>query len=119
MSEREFVERRTLVHAPVGRDAALTQEVLSRESPPVTTWSRRGRRLGEVARARQQTASERFVKPALRAVEGGPVGGEWATRLTPAVYRLPRDRSETEVRPFSGVGPIDTHRSIRCGSSDR
>ena len=30
MSERELIDRRTLVHAPVGRDAALTQEVLSR-----------------------------------------------------------------------------------------
>src|SRR4051812_33527426 len=30
MTERELSDRRTLVHAPVGRDAALTEEVLSR-----------------------------------------------------------------------------------------
>src|SRR5260221_2060017 len=30
MTERELIDRRTLVHAPVGRDAALTQDVLMR-----------------------------------------------------------------------------------------
>jgi signal transduction histidine kinase len=34
MSDRDLIDRRTLVHAPVGRDAALTQEVLARADLP-------------------------------------------------------------------------------------
>jgi signal transduction histidine kinase len=34
MTERDLIDRRTLVHAPVGRDAALTQEVLARADLP-------------------------------------------------------------------------------------
>jgi signal transduction histidine kinase len=34
MTERELIDRRTLVHAPVGRDAALTQDVLARAGLP-------------------------------------------------------------------------------------
>src|SRR6188472_294246 len=34
MPERAHVDRRTLVHAPVGRDAALTEEVLTRADLP-------------------------------------------------------------------------------------
>src|SRR6187551_2798337 len=30
MTDRELTDRRTLVHAPVGRDAVLTQELLAR-----------------------------------------------------------------------------------------
>jgi hypothetical protein len=34
MAERDRIDRRTLVHAPVGRDAALTEEVLKRADLP-------------------------------------------------------------------------------------
>src|SRR5437868_7414265 len=34
MADRDLIDRRTLVHAPVGRDAALTQEVLARADLP-------------------------------------------------------------------------------------
>jgi len=34
MPERDLIDRRTLVHAPVGRDAALTYEVLTRAALP-------------------------------------------------------------------------------------
>ncbi len=34
MADRDLIDRRTLVHAPVGRDAALTQEVLNRADLP-------------------------------------------------------------------------------------
>jgi signal transduction histidine kinase len=34
MANRELIDRRTLVHAPVGRDAVLTQEVLKRADLP-------------------------------------------------------------------------------------
>jgi signal transduction histidine kinase len=34
MPDRDLIDRRTLVHAPVGRDAALTQEVLARADLP-------------------------------------------------------------------------------------
>src|SRR6187402_2196582 len=34
MPERALIDRRTLVHAPVGRDAGLTEEVLSRADLP-------------------------------------------------------------------------------------
>ena len=34
MTDRELIDRRTLVHAPVGRDAAITADVLARASLP-------------------------------------------------------------------------------------
>jgi signal transduction histidine kinase len=34
MQDRDFLDRRTLVHAPVGRDAALTEDVLARANLP-------------------------------------------------------------------------------------
>jgi signal transduction histidine kinase len=34
MADRDLIDRRTLVHAPVGRDAALTEEVLKRADLP-------------------------------------------------------------------------------------
>jgi len=34
MAERDLIDRRTLVHAPVGRDAVLTQDVLKRADLP-------------------------------------------------------------------------------------
>src|SRR5215208_7194762 len=37
MADRDLIDRRTLVHAPVGRDAALTEEVLKRADLPCHT----------------------------------------------------------------------------------
>jgi hypothetical protein len=34
MSDRDLIDRRTLVHAPVGRDAVLTRELLERSDLP-------------------------------------------------------------------------------------
>ena len=59
MPERDLIDRRTLVHAPVGRDAALTHEVLMRAALPCDVCADIGSLCDELERGARRPSLRR------------------------------------------------------------